>query len=85
MGTHRSLTKDSEVNHHSVGIIALCGNERIQVLVTSGNDGAVPAELPVQEPTRISAMSAIGTFRPIDRRELRSAHWGIPDALGVGS
>jgi hypothetical protein len=36
MGTRRSLTDDSEVNHHSVGFIALCGSERIHVL--SEND-----------------------------------------------
>jgi len=29
--------------------------------------------------------AGFGTFRPIDRRELRSANWGIAEALGVGS
>jgi hypothetical protein len=29
--------------------------------------------------------STHGTFRPIDRLEIRSADRGIPDALGVGS
>jgi hypothetical protein len=29
--------------------------------------------------------SVVGTIRPIDQLEIRSAVWGIAEALGIGS
>ena len=56
-------------------------------------DLGVLADVPSRVPTsdRIAASfaalheAAYGTFRPIDRRELRSGHWGITDHLAPGS